>query len=136
MKIDLQTPFKELWKTGYIVTNTENRRNVCLVNSEQDRTTISYARYLMCVKLGYILSSEYEVDHIDDDKTNDSIGNLQVLTKKENLQKFKESQKRKTFLTHGTLSCYRYCKCDLCKQAKRIYQVNYSKQKTTEIIDN
>lgn len=118
-----------MWKTGYIVINSENRRNVCLVNSEQHRTTISYARYLMCVKLGYIISSEFEVDHIDEDKTNDDIENLQILTKKENLQKFKETVKRKTILTHGTLSCYRYCKCELCKQAKSNYQSNYYRLK-------
>lgn len=29
--------------------------------------------------------------------------------------------------THGTLSSYRYCKCDLCKQAKADYMKNYNK---------
>lgn len=87
MKIELQEPFKSLWRNGYIVTNPENRRNICLVNNKEDRTTISYARYLMCVKLGYILSSDYEVDHKDNDKTNDDVNNLQVLTWQENKEK-------------------------------------------------
>jgi len=87
MIISLQEPFSSRWRNGYLVVNPENRKNVVLYNSEADRTTISYARYLMCVHLGYILSDEYEVDHKDDDKTNDRIDNLQVLTKAQNLIK-------------------------------------------------
>ena len=87
MKIELEEPFKSLWRNGYLVVNSENRRNVCLVNDKFDRTTISYARYLMCVKIGYILSDEYEVDHINDDKTDDRIVNLQILTKAQNREK-------------------------------------------------
>ena len=84
MKIDLEEPFKSIWNNGYIVINPENRRNVILFNSRNDRTTISYARYLMSVHLGYIVPDEYEVDHRDDDKTNDDINNLQLLTKEQN----------------------------------------------------
>jgi 5-methylcytosine-specific restriction endonuclease McrA len=29
--------------------------------------------------------------------------------------------------THGTLSSYKYCKCELCKQAKSDYMKKYSK---------
>lgn len=38
----------------------------------------------MCVKLGYIIPSDLQVDHIDDDKTNDNVSNLQLLTQAEN----------------------------------------------------
>lgn len=41
----------------------------------------------MCVHLGYILAPEFEINHRDDDKTNDDLNNLQVLTKEENLLK-------------------------------------------------
>jgi len=51
MKIELEYPFNITWKRGYIVTNPENRKNVLLYNSQPDRTTISYARYLMSVSL-------------------------------------------------------------------------------------
>lgn len=43
----------------------------------------------MCVKLGYIIPSDLQVDHIDDDKTNDNVSNLQLLTQTENQQKEK-----------------------------------------------
>ena len=105
MILELQEPFKSFWNKGYLVVNSENRRNVVLFNFEKDRTTTSYARYLMCVKNGYILSSEFEVDHIDDDKTNDDIGNLQILTQQQNAAK------------HNRLNIIYYkFNCCICKQ--------------------
>lgn len=41
----------------------------------------------MSVKEGRILSPEEQVDHIDNDKLNDSIENLQILSAKENRDK-------------------------------------------------
>ena len=115
IKIELQEPYKSIWKCGYIVTNKENRKNVILYNSNNDRSTVSYARYLMSVYLGRFLDKDEEVDHIDNDKTNDSFNNLQILSKIENIRK---SSKGITVTKHGTLSMYRYCKCDLCKKSK------------------
>lgn len=57
-------------------------------STKRRRTTMSYARYLMSVKLGRILESWEHVDHIDNDKTNDSIENLQLLTLAENNIKY------------------------------------------------
>lgn len=95
MKIELKEPYKSKWKTGYILVNRENRRTVLLVNNKHDRTSTQYARYLMSVKLGRFLDPELEtVDHIDGDKTNDNIGNPQLLTRLENIRK---SQKKENF---------------------------------------
>lgn len=88
MKIDLEYPFSEDWKSGYIVTNSENRKNVILYNTPKDRSTVSYARYLMSVKLKRYLTELEQVDHIDNDRTNDIISNLQILSVKENMVKF------------------------------------------------
>lgn len=84
MIIKLEYPFKEVWAKGYIVTNKEPRRQVVLFNSESNRTTISYARYLMSVKLERFLTEDEHVDHIDNDRLNDVIENLQILTKAAN----------------------------------------------------
>lgn len=84
MLIELEEPFKSVWAKGYLRTYSTGRKYLDLVNSDVDRTTISYARYLMCVKLGHFLSPDLEVDHKDDDFTNDSIDNLQVLTPEQN----------------------------------------------------
>jgi len=34
--------------------------------------------------------------------------------------------------THGTLSSYRYCKCELCKKAMSLYNRAYKKRKKTQ----
>src|SRR5690242_17532535 len=84
MKIELQSPYKEIWKAGYVVINREKRRTLLLVNTRSDRSSCSYARYLMAVKLGRFLTEHEHVDHIDNDKTNDSLDNLQILSQREN----------------------------------------------------
>lgn len=87
MLLVLQEPFASRWRNGYVVCDNENRKRVVLYNSQEDIWGMTYARYLVCVKLGYILPTELEVDHINDDKTDDRIENLQVLTKEQNLLK-------------------------------------------------
>lgn len=107
MKIELEEPFKSKWKNAYLVTNSENRRNVCLYNDPDDRTTISYARYLMSVKLGRFLDDDVHVDHKDDDKTNDNIDNLQLLTPESNNQKEAERHRIHDVIYHA-------CNCTNC----------------------
>ena len=87
MKIELKPPYSDKWKSGYLVTNKENRKTVILVNSGSDRSSTQYARYLLAVSMGRFLTAEETVDHIDGDKTNDNIDNLQILTRAENISK-------------------------------------------------
>lgn len=65
----------------------EGRNMVVLFKSNKDRTTMSYARYLMSTLLGRKLHRTEDVDHIDNDKTNDDIHNLQVLPHGDNIRK-------------------------------------------------
>ncbi len=85
--IILSEPYSLDWSKGYLNTNTEGRRTLTLYNSNANRSSTQYARYLLSVKLGRYLTKDEEVDHIDGDKTNDSISNLQILGKKQNRQK-------------------------------------------------
>lgn len=87
MKITLEYPYSADWKLGYLQTNGEGRKTVILFNSSQDRSSTAYARYVMAVKLGRYLTSDEEVDHIDCNKFNDSLDNLQLLTKEEHREK-------------------------------------------------
>lgn len=87
MKIDLKYPYSEKWKFGYIVTNSENRKTLILYNNCGDRTSTQYARYLLAIKLKRFLTEEEIVDHIDGDKTNDSLNNLQILSREDNIRK-------------------------------------------------
>lgn len=86
-KIELLPPYSNDWKKGYLNINSEGRKTVTLFNSNADRSSTSYARYLMSVELGRYLTSDEEVDHIDEDKSNDDISNLQILTKKQHKNK-------------------------------------------------
>jgi len=87
LKIKLEYPYSEHWKIGYLVTNKENRKTLLLYNSHTDRSSTQYARYLLAVNIGRYLLNDECVDHIDNDKTNDDIKNLQILTVSENNKK-------------------------------------------------
>lgn len=87
MKIELKYPFTDEWTHAYLVSS-QGRNTVCLYNNkENERKSLSYARYLMSCKLKRHLNKNEEVDHIDDNKANDSINNLQILTPQENIRK-------------------------------------------------
>lgn len=118
MKIKLEFPYNERWKSGYLVTNREERKTLILFNDQTDRSSTQYARYLLAISLGRYLTGDETVDHIDGNRKNDNIDNLQILSKSENVRK---SLKGIRVEKHGTLSMYRYCKCDLCRLAKKEY---------------
>lgn len=46
------------------------------------RMNMSYARYLMCVELGRILNADEVVHHVDGNRTNDVVANLEVMPRK------------------------------------------------------
>ena len=89
MIIEILSPYNKDYHRAYLV-NSQGRNSVCLYNTEtKARHTVSYARYLMATSLNRFLTDDEEVDHIDNDKTNDSIDNLQLLSRTENIKKQK-----------------------------------------------
>lgn len=86
-QILLEKPYSDIWSRGYIVVNPEGRKTLILYNSPTYRSSTQYARYLLSVKIGRFLTDAETVDHIDGDKTNDSIDNLQILSRTENNRK-------------------------------------------------
>jgi len=88
-----------------------------------------------------------EIDHINSEKKKFTIASfwsckLEIFNKE--LEKCQllciDCHIKKTILdigkkpaknTHGTLSSYRYCKCDLCREAKRKYAREYRKKNKT-----
>ena len=75
-----------------------NRWQVCLVKKgdRNNRKTILYSKYVMSIEVGRILTSEEEVDHVDGDKTNDCLSNLEIVTREENVRRRYEKNKAKT----------------------------------------
>ena len=122
MVINLEEPYSSLYRKGYLRISKDGRKRVDLFNSNSDRTTISYARYVMCVNLGYVLSKDYEVDHIDRDKNNDDISNLQVLSVEEHRQK---NSKEMTTGRNCTIVVCGYCNKEILRENRTLKYNNY-----------
>ncbi|KAM9950982.1 hypothetical protein ACTFIT_009739 [Dictyostelium discoideum] len=75
----------------------------------------------MSVKLGRLLSPNEQGDHIDEDRTNDDISNLQILTAEEN--RIKSERYRRLLKEKGGV--YFDFNCPLCGAPKRILAKNY-----------
>lgn len=103
MKILTEPPYSSF--NGYIVTSKSGRKSVCLVNGKT-RTTVSYARYLMSVKTGRLLNDREQVDHIDENKSNDDISNLQILSPEENREKYISNRCKKTLVILICPECF------------------------------
>lgn len=86
--------------TGYklykVYHKKEGRFYAVLFKNKKERTTVSWARYIMSVHLGRLLDPKKEtVDHIDGNKTNSIISNLQLLPLRDNIKK---SSKGRTYV--------------------------------------
>ena len=100
-KFELEYPYSKDWESGYLVTNSENRKTVILYNgingNNQKRSSTQYARYKLSVSLSRYLTKDETVDHIDNDKTNNDLSNLQILSIGDNVRK---SHKKPLFVTN------------------------------------
>lgn len=70
----------------------DGRKHVVLVSHNEDgsiksKTTVSYPKYLVEISLNKYLLEDETVDHIDGNKTNDDLNNLQVLSRSKNASK-------------------------------------------------
>lgn len=109
-KIKLEEPFKSLWKFGYLNIDKDGRKYIRLYKSDKIRKSISYARYLYSVYLGYEVPEEFEVDHKNDDHTDDRIDNYQLITRPENIKK-RHKNYRDNIQLKQKLNCYN-CNCE------------------------
>jgi len=68
--------------------NCQGRKHIILVDPASNvKRTTQYARWLIELKVGRQLINDETVDHIDGDFTNDSISNLQILSRSDNIRK-------------------------------------------------
>lgn len=78
------------WELYVVPSTHEHRLTACLYHKNtKRRKSMAYARYLVCVKEGRTLTAEESVDHIDGNTINDELGNLQILTPRQNNAKSK-----------------------------------------------
>lgn len=93
MPFDGKVPYDEYLVYGPYYHQKEKRNyyNLILKVNSAIRTTLAVAKYVMETTLGRKLPEGMEVDHKDNDKTNDDIFNLTVLTKRDNKKKSQKS---------------------------------------------
>jgi len=63
---------------------TYNKRTHLHINMDGKNRYRQYAAWLVEIKYGRKLKKDETVDHIDEDKTNDSMDNLQILSRRDN----------------------------------------------------
>ena len=118
-RIDLKHPYSEDFKAGYLNINKEPRRVVTLVGKDGSKSSTSYARYLMACHLGRYLKNDEHVDHIDNDKLNDVVDNLQILSSQEN--------NRKRLEHYDIKKNYKTLTCPICEKefTREVRKVNF-----------
>ena len=74
-RIRAEYPYDDYWL--YVVWHKKEGRwqaNLVKISDTSERTTLSFARYVMSVKLGRLLNTATEhVDHINNNKSDDRI---------------------------------------------------------------
>lgn len=81
---------------GPYLQRSSGRYVVTIHYSDGTKKGTKYARYLMEQHLGRELTSAETVDHINEDRTDDRIENLQILSWEEHRKKTAQSQHRPT----------------------------------------
>ncbi len=105
-------------------TAKDGRQRIVLYENGK-RTTVSYPKYLLEQKLGRSLLPDETCDHIDGDFANNSLDNLQVLSRVDNIRKHAAVHNR------AEMIC---CVCPECdksfyKPARNIRHNNLKQQK-------
>lgn len=128
----LEYPYTNDFKSGTVsIRRNDNRRIVTLTRYDGSKTTTSYARYRMSVKLKRYLNHNEHVDHIDEDRTNDSDDNIQILTQSEN------NKKANSYFSSGGIKdpvkIYKTYNCEICGSSIRFEGLCISCSNDTKI---
>lgn len=92
----------------------DGRQHVILYENGK-RSTVSYPKYLLETKLGRKLLHNETCDHIDGNPLNNSLDNLQLLSKSDNIRKHAALQPAE----FGTFTCP-ICLCSFTKRMNNI----------------
>ena len=92
----------------------DGRQHVIIYENGK-RTTISYPKYLLEQKIGRKLFSDETCDHIDGDFGNNSLENLQVLSRADNIRKH-AALKPEAF---GVFTCP-LCNCSFTREMRYV----------------
>jgi len=84
-KIDFDN--MKVWGPYVHRTEKNKGRKFVVVKDGQKTRAMFYSRWIMTKRVGRWLDPSEEVDHIDEDRTNDSEDNLQILNRQQNAAK-------------------------------------------------
>ena len=84
MKIEVSDYYKDKVRSAYVVTNKEPRRVCVMVYHDGAIHSMSYAKYLYTSYYKCDIPEGEQVDHINGDKMDDRIENLQKISKEYN----------------------------------------------------
>jgi len=113
--------YEDVKITGIRIRKCDNRVQCSIVWNEGKKCS-TVARFMLEIKLNVRLNIDETVDHIDGDSTNDSIDNLQLLSRSENSKKGASSllkQKIYKDISNRMLSS----KGDYCRGEKNNFDV-------------
>ena len=100
-------------------TRKDGRQHVILYENNK-RKTVSYPKYLLETKLGRSLLPHETCDHIDGNPLNNSLDNLQLLSRSDNIRK------------HAALLpaelCTFTCPICLCSFTKRMHHIRHNRK--------
>ena len=92
MKIEVSDYYKDKIKNAYVVVNKEPRRVCVMVYNDGTKHSMSYAKYLYTSHFCCDVPKGEEIDHINGDKMDDRIENLQKISKAYNIKKDRKGQ--------------------------------------------
>lgn len=87
MKIEVSDYYKDRYKSAYVVTNREQRK-ICILKDYSNKLhSMAYAKYLYTSHYKCEIPLGDQIDHINGDKTDDRIENLQCISADYNARK-------------------------------------------------
>lgn len=92
IRIIPEYPWSQWFTKGIITTDFKQRyRKYIKLYGDKKRYSTTYARYLYAVHTGSLVPFGLEVDHINNDPSDDRLENYQLLTPRDNLKKYYDS---------------------------------------------
>lgn len=105
----LKHPYKGCTSTGPYYHKGSDRMFLLIKNEDGRKVFTQYSRYLLEVFLGRYLTEDETVDHVDGNRLDDSVDNLRVLLRKDNVKEYRRSSfSKKAQIIKGT--------CPVCLQ--------------------
>lgn len=92
MKIEVSDYYKNKVRLAYVVENKEPRRVCIMVYYDGTKHSMSYAKYLYTSYYKCDVPKGEQIDHINGDRMDDRIENLQKVSKEYNLLKDKKGK--------------------------------------------